>query len=196
MNGNFPTPRSSFILGRFISESLCDSLDNKFKNKTLEKGVFYESSNLSNIDETVKQSSDYCWKKNDLNEELQKQYTNELNKIVELYREKYPFVDKTRLSVEGINYQLYPRGGGYKELHCENLFNTSNSITNSRVLVFMTYLNNIADGGTFFPEQDLYVPSIKGLTLIWPAWFTHPHRSVVTHNSKKSIITGWMGFIV
>ena len=76
--------------------------------------------------------------------------------------------------------------------HTENLFLSTDLIVNTRVLVFMTYLNDIADGGTLFAEQELYVPALKGLTLIWPAGFTHPHKSQVTYSSEKSIITGWL----
>jgi hypothetical protein len=31
----------------------------------------------------------------------------------------------------------------------------------------------------------------KGLTLIWPAIWTHPHRGVVSPTQTKYIATGW-----
>ena len=33
----------------------------------------------------------------------------------------------------------------------------------------------------------------KGLTLIWPADWTHTHRGVISQTKEKTIITGWIG---
>ena len=60
-----------------------------------------------------------------------------------------------------------------------------------RVLVFMTYLNDVPDGGTMFKYQDLIVPAKKGLTLIWPTDFTHTHRGIPSPTQEKWIATGW-----
>ena len=70
------------------------------------------------------------------------------------------------------------------------------SIINSfRVLVWMTYLNDVADGGsTTFTHQDLEVQPQKGKTLIWPAEWTHAHRGNILNSGEKYIITGWMHF--
>ena len=35
----------------------------------------------------------------------------------------------------------------------------------------------------------------KGLTLIWPADWTHLHRGVVSPSEEKYIITGWFDFL-
>ena len=59
----------------------------------------------------------------------------------------------------------------------------------------MTYLNDISDrGGTAFFHQKLEVQPEKGLTLIWPADWTHTHRGVVSMTEEKYIITGWCVF--
>ena len=55
----------------------------------------------------------------------------------------------------------------------------------------MTYLNDVDDGGTEFLYQNLITPAEKGLTLIWPAGFTHTHRGVVSQTKTKYIATGW-----
>ena len=64
-----------------------------------------------------------------------------------------------------------------------------------RALVFMTYLNDVEDGGTEFLHQNVYTPAKKGLTLIWPAYWTHTHRGVVSKLKEKYIVTGWINFI-
>ena len=59
----------------------------------------------------------------------------------------------------------------------------------------MTYLNDVNDGGaTYFSHYDLEVKPIKGLTLIWPAEWTHAHRGNVLKTGLKYIITGWLHF--
>ena len=58
----------------------------------------------------------------------------------------------------------------------------------------MTYLNDVPDAGTHFKYQDLTTPAEKGLTLIWPTDFTHPHKGQITKHHEKYIITGWLGF--
>ena len=99
------------------------------------------------------------------------------------YKEKDPFFNiNTNFNIqhyninEGFNYYHYERDG-------------LSSCT--RNLVFMTYLNNVEDGGTQFKYQNLITPAKKGLTLIWPTDFTHTHRGVISQTKEKYIVTGW-----
>ncbi len=95
---------------------------------------------------------------------------------------------------EKINIQHYEPGGGYKIWHCERWGKGMPAA--ARHLVFMTYLNDVSDaGGTEFLYQGLTVQARKGLTLIWPADWTHHHRGVVSPTEQKYIITGWFSFI-
>ena len=63
-----------------------------------------------------------------------------------------------------------------------------------RHLVFMTFLNDVENGGTEFKYQNLTIPAKKGLTLIWPAPWTHTHKGQVSNTQTKYIITGWYNF--
>ena len=63
------------------------------------------------------------------------------------------------------------------------------------MLVFMTYLNDVEDGGTFFKYQNIKTKAKKGTTLIWPTDFTHTHKGEISTKSHKYILTGWLGFI-
>ena len=58
----------------------------------------------------------------------------------------------------------------------------------------MTYLDTLDNAGTEFYHQKLTTPCEKGLTLIWPAGWTHMHRGVTNTVGDKSIITGWYTF--
>ena len=56
----------------------------------------------------------------------------------------------------------------------------------------MTYLNDVTDGGeTEFMYQKLKIKPKKGLTLIWPADWTHTHRGIPSMTQVKYIATGW-----
>ena len=61
----------------------------------------------------------------------------------------------------------------------------------SRALVYMTYLNDVSNGGTEFLYQEFKTEARKGLTLIWPAEWTHTHKGIVSPDKEKYIITGW-----
>ena len=86
------------------------------------------------------------------------------------------------------NLQKYNPGQGYFKWHFED------TIVGKRYLVFMTYLNNVEDGGTEFKYQNLTTPAKKGLTLIWPVYWTHTHRGQVSNTKTKYITTGWFDF--
>ena len=94
---------------------------------------------------------------------------------------------------EKYNLQKYPPGGGFKIWHFENDF--SSKLNWHRGLVFMTYLNDVEDGGTEFLYQNLTIPAKKGLTLIWPAFFTHTHKGQISKTKEKYIVTGWFNHI-
>lgn len=59
----------------------------------------------------------------------------------------------------------------------------------------MTFLNNCKNGGTQFKYQNLTIPAKKGLTLIWPAEWTHTHKGQISIEEEKYIITGWFNFL-
>lgn len=91
---------------------------------------------------------------------------------------------------EGYNLQHYMPGQGFYSWHKEN--NASKDVL-LRHLVFMTYLTTTPNAGTEFLYQDLRVPCEKGVTLIWPAGWTHTHRGQISLKDEKTIVTGWVG---
>jgi len=184
-------PHSSLIGGYFIDNDLCDELVEFCKKSEKIKGVVYDRGK-QRINKKIKDSEDVRLSEHS---ELGKKYVTELGDCLKLYLKKYPHLNNIKKFglYEKINIQYYKKGGGYKDWHCENSF-VGTKVQNNRYLVYMTYLNSIADGGTEFANQQLYVPAIKGLTLFWSAWNSHLHRSKVTHTSEKYIVTGWIGF--
>ena len=97
------------------------------------------------------------------------------------------------LQVSSFNLQRYQSGQHFQNLHTER----STLATLHRVFAWMTYLNDVdkEDGGsTLFSHYDLAIQPRKGLTLIWPAEWTHAHKGNVLRANSKYIITGWMTF--
>lgn len=91
---------------------------------------------------------------------------------------------------ESPTIQHYRPGGGFKMEH----FERTGFATTTRMLVWMTFLNDVPDGGTRFVYQDTTVAARKGRTLLWPPDFTHTHAGVVSPTHHKYIITGWMNY--
>ena len=93
---------------------------------------------------------------------------------------------------DGFNIQHYKPGEGYLNWHSER----SIHLTHQRALTFMTYLNDVSDGGgTEFKYQGLRHNAKKGKTLIWPSDFTHTHRGQKSETEEKYITTGWFNHV-
>ena len=122
-----------------------------------------------------------------------KEYINCLYACYEDYLKEFPFLASTmpQTDIGSFNIQKYLPGGHFKLPHTERT-----SIQNSfRVLAFMTYLNDVEDGGsTTFVHQNMEVQPERGKTLIWPAEWTHAHLGNIVNSGEKYIITGWMHF--
>ena len=120
-------------------------------------------------------------------------YRKYLQDCVDDYLLQYPDADKVVPFnlLENYNLQWYPKGGGFKSWHHENAGDVRGI---HRHLVFMTYIDDVPEAGTAFKYQDIVTPCVKGLTLIWPAGWTHTHKSQVTMKHEKRIITGWYNY--
>ena len=92
---------------------------------------------------------------------------------------------------DGFNIQHYKPGEGYLNWHSER----SIHLTHQRALTFMTYLNDVEDGGTtHFSHYNIEIKPEVGKTLIWPAEWTHAHNGKILNSGVKYIVTGWMHF--
>ena len=184
-------------LTNFISEykcsyNICDDLIEFYdQNKHLHHPGLTSTQTL---DKSKKDSMDLCIEAND-NAEPIDNYIKSLWDNMYDYAKQYPKLnDLKAFSIsEKINIQKYPIGGGFKSWHCERDGAFNQSI--KRVLVFMTYLNDVDDGGTEFIYQNKIEKAEKGKTLIWPSDWTHTHRGQVSHTKEKMIITGWFSHL-
>ena len=182
-----------FIGAWKIESQVCDKLVSHFEtNKNKQKpGVVSGGLNLS-----AKNSLDISIRPNDLNlpeNSVFNEYFDSLNKCYQDYLSQWPFLSEFggRLEIGKFNMQRYEVGQHFHKVHAER---TSLS-TLHRVLVWMTYLNDVDKGGsTSFPHYNLTVKPEKSLTLIWPSEWTHSHNGNSVEVGSKYIITGWMHF--
>ena len=183
---------NSFIGGSYIPEDVCDQIiDFWNKNESLQvPGIVGNSGAISNDDKVKK-----CTQMNvqPFPRELSL-YELHLQETLNNYIKKYKWADfvNTYQVIEKLSIQHYKPGEGFYKWHTEN---TGYSYNLNRHLVFMTYLNDVENGGTeFYHFPDLKIQARKGLTLIWPAGWTHTHKGVISNVDEKYIITGWYSF--
>jgi len=151
---------------------------------------------LGTVDKSVKDSRDLIIQPKDLQQEDHAPlaaYMDQLQQCYLSYTKEWPFVAGfvPRIHIGRFNIQRYEDGGHFDQLHSER----TSLNTMHRLLVWMTYLNDVPDGGeTEFVHYGLKVKPEKGKTLIWPAEWTHAHRGCPVIKGPKYVITGWMHF--
>jgi hypothetical protein len=179
---------NTFMGGWYMPENVCDDLIVYFKNNknTTHKGLIGTN---RKVVPNKKDSNDLTIKINNVPPVVHNYLTN-LQLMMGLYEKKYPELNEHKKwgVVENFNLQHYEKGGGFKCWHSERMWGEN------RLLVFMTYLNDVKDGGTQFKYQKVTVKAKKGLTLIWPSDWTHTHKGQISDTTEKYIITGWLGF--
>jgi|TARA_B110000483_G_C18192484_1_gene541543 hypothetical protein len=187
----YKLPYESFIGGWYIPEHICDGMLQYYyeKEKNIYQGVVGTKLGKDNVViKEVKDSLDLNIEVDDKSADVQA-YNNYLVSCLYNYNQYYTHSNEMRgygLNRD-YNIQRYRKGGGFKKWH----FERSHIGGFNRVLVFMTYLNDVEDGGTEFYYQKIKTKAKKGLTLIWPTDFTHTHRGIVSKTKEKYIVTGW-----
>jgi len=156
----FDIPYSSFVGGWFIDESICDELVEFFNlNKNIATpGMTFERDKPRTNDD-VKESLDLNFNTVNPIPNILNNYLDNLQQTLLLYLKRYRHSNYVeRFDAQKFNIQWYKPGGGFKKWHCER----TGIHDSDRHLVFMTYLNDVPEGGTEFLYQDLKLPAKKG----------------------------------
>ena len=186
----------SFIHGCYIPDHICDDLIKYFDEHPdrHQSGESYGTGKIKTkiiVDDVVKKSTDIRFF-GDTDGIILSEYMMYLNMCISEYEYKYH--QASHMASYGItevtNLQKYEPGEGYKAWHCER----SGISQQTRCLAFMTYLNDVPEGGTEFMYQNITSPAKKGLTMIWPSDWTHTHRGQISQTHKKYILTGWLNY--
>lgn len=174
--------KDKFIQGFWLDERLIDNLVNSLD---------YPNNNLW---EELKPPNNYDTRDFfNMGQESDRYYLmDSIYRCMKLYSKQYPL---SKHKFEGLemfpklNVQIYKPGKYYDVLHYESVHMIKNMYM-FRAFVYMTYLNSLDDGHTEFFYQKLNIKPQKGLTLIWPADWTHTHIGSPSKDYKK-LITGW-----
>ena len=183
----------NFIGSWIIDPTLCEEIIEYFeKNKNKQ----YQGRTTSGINLETKDRQDISISPKELNFPENKIYKTYFENLFECYKDynlQWPFLAKIikHLDIGNFNIGKYEPGQHFQQVHCERCgLNTLH-----RLFAFMTYLNDVEDGGsTYFNHYDLDIKPTKGLTLIWPAEWTHSHKGNILNSGVKYIITGWLIF--
>jgi prolyl 4-hydroxylase len=183
------------FIGSWMIEAnpICDGLINYFEAHSYSQR---DGRTDGGINRDIKNSKDISIKPNEIaleGNEILRQYFDQLYSCYKDYLVQWPFLERIagNLEVGMFNLQRYHAGQHFQAIHTER----SSLNTLHRVLAWMTYLNDVEDGGsTYFSHYDVDIKPRKGLTLIWPAEWTHAHKGSVLLSGSKYIITGWMNF--
>ena len=175
--------------------SICDELIAYFESNEVKqkKGVTAGGINLDSKD-----STDIKILPKDIKlpgNEIFEEYFRQLFSCYQDYVIDWPFLETfaENLQIGSFNLQRYQSGQHFQNVHTER----SSLSQLHRVFAWMTYLNDVDQengGSTWFSHYDLAIQPRKGLTLIWPAEWTHAHKGSVLKTNNKYIITGWMTF--
>ncbi len=177
-----------FIFTDKIDENICNNLINLFEsNSDKQRSGLVADGDVKNLDTSKKNSTDL--ELNGFNLPLLDSYYMELQNVLLKYIETYPEVRKlpTFNPTHG-RIQKYDKDGHYNTWHHER----SGGSTQKRCLVYMTYLNDVEEGGyTYFKYQNKQIKPEVGKTVIWPSDWTHTHKGIGPKEGYKYIITGW-----
>ena len=178
------------FLKEFVPRVKCDDFIKTFESSSNEMQVGTIGQH-DYIDFSIKKCSEFFYNFYDKN---QRTFVNQhLPLAVKIYRKKHPFINSISSFDISPPYKLqryYPTEAFF-HLHCENDYSDS-----SLVLAWMIYLNDVTDGGhTEFPIQGKKFQPRAGDLLMWPAYFTHPHRGIPSKTQTKYIMTGWCEYL-
>lgn len=174
----------------YMPHDLCDDLID-----------YYESSPHKNkgqigggIDEKAKKSTDVSLS---FSSPLFTDYVEELQKGIDAYQDKYPVLQlESRYDNlnEATNIQKYLPGEGFYKVHSER---ENSPLQLKRLIVYMTYLNDCENAGTYWPYVDVKIPHAeKGLSVLWSADYVYAHQGLTENvNDIKYIATGWLSYV-
>ena len=178
------------------NNNLCYEIIDFFeKNLNLQKkGVASDASN----NKKVKSTTDITIRPIDLKDKnfnVFNNYMKELHNCYVDYQKQWPFLKSmlNDIQIPPFNIQKYNPGDHFSAVHSER----TSLNTLHRLFAFMTYLNDVEDGGeTHFTHYKFKIKPQIGKTLIWPAEWTHAHTGEILKSGTKYIVTGWMNFPV
>ncbi|MFC3032981.1 2OG-Fe(II) oxygenase [Pseudoalteromonas fenneropenaei] len=119
-----------------------------------------------------------------------------VDNFAEVAKPQLPVLVQQLFRLGAIQAQKYTvNQGGYPYWHSEVYPQAGHNEALHRVLLFMFYLNDVAQGGEteFYYQQRKLTPK-QGSMVIAPGYFTHTHRGNIPKSNDKYILTSWVLF--
>jgi len=115
-------------------------------------------------------------------------FSNCFKKYIEKFNISHASLPYT-ICDSGYKVMEYIKGTGKFDEHIDNSFHKS---TRHRFLTALLYLNTIEEGGeTEFPSQGITVKTKVGRVVMFPPFFTHPHKGHIPLSENKYVINGF-----
>ena len=182
------------FIGSWMLEDtgMCDEIVSFFEANPIKQSL---GALGGGVDESKKKTTDISIKPKQLEQEEYKIFKTYIDNLVNCfsdYKEQWPFLNTIKgMEIGTFNLQKYSPGGHFSKVHTER----DSAASQHRVLAFMTYLNDVEEGGeTAFQHYSITVKPKKGKTIIWPAEWTHAHSGGLVKQGCKYIVTGWIQF--
>ena len=180
------------IYDNALTKKECEILINQFEKLPHSEGGFSRNG-VFTVDYNSKKSIDVDNLRLSDNSIVSNIILCRIKECLKKYIREYPLVNRNLQKwglEEQYNFQKYEtEEDGYKNWHTE----AGGYATSYRILAWMFYLNN-AKSGTEFMRYGK-IPAKMGRGLIWPAAWTHVHRSAIPNKGLKYIVTGWGAFL-
>lgn len=186
------------IYDKALSSKQCKDLIFQFEQGTIERAGLWNGKEFE-LNPSIKD----CWQSSYSFSDSSSAIINQgIHQCLTHYTERYVNVNKPLTEnirpwslYDWYNIQKYNPGQGYHNLHCEmdGTFDYKREDRSYlRMLVWMIYLNTVRDkGGTSFPQYNKIIKAREGRLVIWPAYWTHIHKGIVSNTETKYIATGW-----
>ena len=178
-----------------LNKKQCQKIINFFE---INKQYHDQGTSSGGCDEQVKKCTEMFMAREELEKPFFKDLKSAIKKTQIQYLELYPFLNKIQRwnLAETFKIQKYLQSEAFFKLHCEN-DGHHNQYDEKRLIAWMVYLNDVADGGeTEFPTQKVKFKPKGGNIMFWPAYWTHPHKGIPSLTQIKYIITGWFSYEV
>ena len=176
-----------------LTKEQCEKIIDFINSSDLTPGLV-QTPLKADLIQSEKDSWDISLNADDTSIEINDLIFKSLTRCIQDYKKQHPQIDQlaTWRYCQEYNLQKYNPGQAYHSIHCENM----NPKSSLRILAWMFYLNTVTDGGgTYFDNYDLTMNAVQGRCVIWPAYWTHFHRGIVSKTETKYIVTGWMNYI-
>ncbi|KZR69985.1 2OG-Fe(II) oxygenase [Prochlorococcus sp. MIT 1303] len=183
------------FIGAWTTEpiSICDEIISFFDENTAKQTKGLTGDYLDKSVSTKRELSISSEKIAFSSHEMFKAYSNFLHCCYKDYLDQWPFLQALEQTAEANTFNIKR----YNEGECFESMDAERDLKNlHRFFTFVTFLNDVERGGSIhFNHYDLDIQPQKGLTLIWPAGYTHAHSGNIVGRGIEYMITGWVDLV-